>query len=50
MLGMPLINVPLLQQWFHAATLLLCAVSTGMSRHMLMSKQLLEEAVLEASE
>lgn len=49
-LGMPLVNVPLLQQWFHAAALLLRVIPSGMSRPMLMSKQLLEEAVLEASE
>jgi len=49
MLGMPLIDVPLLQQWFHAAILLLHVVSRELSKHMIMSKQLLEGAVLEGS-
>lgn len=50
MLGMPLINVLVLQQWLQAAILLLRVVSSGMSKHMVMSKQLLEGAVLEVSQ
>lgn len=49
MLGMPLVNVPLLQQWSYAAILPLHVVSSGISKHMIMSKQLLEGADLEAN-
>lgn len=49
MLGIPLINIPLLQQWFHAAILLLHAVSSGMTKHVITSEQLLEGAVLDIS-
>lgn len=45
-LGMPLISAPLLQQWFHAAILPLHAVSSGVSKHVMISKQLLDGPVL----